>query len=530
MQIIPYCESIQTMSNLSLTCKSINTFMMHSDNGCRLWLDVASQITGYKAHEHISITCPDFHHKLKLIVCPWLSMPYPLDLKVGPLMDTDNMHITLNREEDHVLLWSKTEEFEMINAINARPDDNPLEILDTQQPSPPRLSSTRKTFYPFFSTRELEIMPNQGDYRYFHQTIHDSACAVIEIASWDLEQRSGLYIFSKNKGDKGRILRHILIGEFPTKTSMIVRPMEMWMLTEERVVYFGPSCDPRPLTVEGRMDKALWLAATGKVQEARSFLKTLGVNDINAPGITGNMTLLHAATYKNKLTAVRTLLKEKADPEARDDQDMTCLMIAASMEYHAMVRVLCKNGKAQPNVETTFNESALHIIGSNCIQNRRTKATVEALLDCGADPNAKDIKGQTPLFRLTILDSPSTVELLCVRGANPLLRNHDAETPLHTLFKACGKRETAIILVKKFKVDVDAQDNNGMTALMHAAGSRQFVDVRMLLDDLKANPLLCNIDGDDALYMAKTGDDSPAQARAVIRLLESKCEEWRRSH
>ena len=45
MQIIPYCETIQTMSNLSLTCKSINTFMMHSDNGFRLWLDVASQIT-----------------------------------------------------------------------------------------------------------------------------------------------------------------------------------------------------------------------------------------------------------------------------------------------------------------------------------------------------------------------------------------------------------------------------------------------------------------------------------------------------
>ena len=528
MQIIPHCDTVQAMSDLSRTCKFIHNFMMHSDIGRRLWLDLARKITGYKAHEHITSACPDFHYKLKLLFCPWLSLPRTLDIKVGTGMETDNMHITLNKKEDRVVLWSKTDEFEMINSGRARPDDDEEPALESIPTTPPRLSIFRKTFFPVFSTRELEIMPNQGEFRFFHQTIHKGAFAVIEIASWDLEERSGIYIFSRDRSRK--MLRHILIGEFPAKTSMIIRPMEMWMLTEERVIYFGPTCDPRPLAIEGRMDKALWLAAAGKVSKAKHYLETLGVNDINTPTITGNMTLLHAATFKNRLAAVRFLLEEKADPEARDDQDMTCLMIASSMEYYTMIRVLCKHGQAEPNVETTFNESALHLVGSNCVKNKRTKSTVEALLKCKADPNAEDIRGQTPLFRHAILESPSTVELMCSRGANPLHRNHNAETPLHALFKACNQRETATLLVKKFNVDVNAQDSNGMTALMYAAGSRQFVNVRMLLDELKANPLLRNIDGDSALDLAQSGYDAPAQARAVIRMLEFKCEEWRRSH
>lgn len=530
LQITSHCNTILALSNLSQINRSFNTLMMHSSGGQSLWLGIASKLTGYDAKEHIRIDSHDFHAQLKLLVCPWLVMPRPLPLRVEPYMDPDNMSITLSRNGASAVLWLKSDHgIDMVDIANARPDyDDPPERFDASTLSlvlpkvPPR-----KTFLSIKQPPELQIFPNQGDCRYFYQRIHDSASAIIEITAWDLEQRSGIYFFSRKEGRNVKMLRHILVGECPAKTNMIIRPMEMWMLTEERVIYFGPQCTPLPLTVAGRMDRALWLAGNGRIKEAIQFQQKLGVSDINVPAVTGNMTLLHAATYKNRIAAVQTLLKAKADPEARDDQEMSCLMIAASMEYPNMIRTLCSEGSADPSVETHYNETALHMVGTQCAtEGKSIRATVEALLDCKADPNACDIKGQTPLFSHSILDSPATVDLLCSRGANPMHRNHMGETPVHALFEVYSRRDTAILLVRKYNVDVNAQDNNGMTVLMHAAKAHVYVNVRILLNDLNANPLLCNNEGRDALSLARNENGPRRYTKAVIQMLETKSREW----
>jgi ankyrin repeat protein len=258
------------------------------------------------------------------------------------------------------------------------------------------------------------------------------------------------------------------------------------------------------------------------------FQQALGVSDVIAPAITGNMTLLHAATYRNRLSAVQTLLKAKADPEALDDQDMSCLMVAASMAYPNMIRTLHKVGSANPCVETPANETALHMIGNQCDteQNRSIRATARALLECKADPNSPDVKGRTPLFSYAILDAPSAVDLLCSRGADPMHRDQMGMTPLHALFEGCSQRETAALLVKKYHADVDAKDSDGMTALMHAAKAHVYVNVRILLQELNANPLLCNNEGRDALWLARNEERLSRHAKVVIQMLEAKVREW----
>jgi ankyrin repeat protein len=90
----------------------------------------------------------------------------------------------------------------------------------------------------------------------------------------------------------------------------------------------------------------------------------------------------------------------------------------------------------------------------------------------------------------------------------------------------CLKADTAAILVKKFKADVNAQDEDGTTPLMLAAHTRTSVNVRCLLNDLQANPLLRNRKGRDALWFAKNGTDAPAQARTVVRMIEESCMIW----
>ena len=518
--ILQHCESIQTLAKIAQLNRSINTHIMHNASG--IWLDLASRLTGHNAKEHITTNDDDFHSKLKLLVCPWLSIPRALSLPIDPLLDPDDMSITLVNN-DSVALWNDSKVVEVANARQAiRPWRFTGSASDLHPPSTP----SRKIFQPIVSPPQLQLA-NQHDCRYFFQHIHKSAMAIVEITPWDMEHRSGIYFFRNSHGRATKLLRHILVGINPAETSMIIKPMEMWMLTEERVLYFGPDCNMLPLTIAGRMDRALWMAGVGKVKTAMRFLQRIGVADINTPCITGNMTLLHIATMQNQIKAVQSLLKEKADPEARDDQQMSCVMIASSLEYPDMIRVLCDEGKANPNAITHCNETALHIVGHQCNTDQLyTKHTVRALLDSLADPNAEDVKGQTPLFSVAILDTPCAAKLLCSRGADPMHRNNMGRTPLHALFEVCLKADTAVILVKKFNADVNVQDRDGTTPLMLAARTRAFVNVRSLLHDLNADPSIRNRKGHDALWFAKNGTDAPAQARAVVRMIEDRCRMW----
>jgi hypothetical protein len=62
---------------------------------------------------------------------------------------------------------------------------------------------------------------------------------------------------------------------------------------------------------------------------------------------------------------------------------------------------------------------------------------------------------------------------------------------------------------------------------MHAAKAHVYVNVRILLNDLNANPLLCNNEGLDTLSLAKNEDRPQRYTKAVIQMLETKCREWR---
>jgi ankyrin repeat protein len=61
---------------------------------------------------------------------------------------------------------------------------------------------------------------------------------------------------------------------------------------------------------------------------------------------------------------------------------------------------------------------------------------VEFLLAHGADVNAKNYKGQTPLFNARSLD---IAELLLVHGADVNSTNNDGETPLQAALDQGGK-------------------------------------------------------------------------------------------
>ena len=88
---------------------------------------------------------------------------------------------------------------------------------------------------------------------------------------------------------------------------------------------------------------------------------------------------------------------------------------------------------------------------------------VERLLAAGADPNARDADGRTPLHYAAEQCRADIAELLLKHGADPNARDADGDMPLHRV--TC--LDVADLLIRH-GADVNARDGEGYTPATHA--------------------------------------------------------------
>ena len=94
---------------------------------------------------------------------------------------------------------------------------------------------------------------------------------------------------------------------------------------------------------------------------------------------------------------------------------------------------------------------------------------VEDALARGADPNARDPDGRTPLYEAVLSrKDPAIAEALLDRGANVRVRDDDGRTPLHSAATFGEDAHMRVLLARG--AEIDARDNTGMTPLHCAAG------------------------------------------------------------
>ncbi len=128
-------------------------------------------------------------------------------------------------------------------------------------------------------------------------------------------------------------------------------------------------------------------------------------------------TLLHQASSHASLATVELLLKLGYDPNARTATGHTPLYCLAN-EYRgtkgaAAVRALV-NGGADVNADDGVKRcTPLHMAAR-----RGSVEIAEALLDCGAEIDARDSLRDTPLRRSVNCDKVQVARLLIARGAN----------------------------------------------------------------------------------------------------------------
>lgn len=181
-------------------------------------------------------------------------------------------------------------------------------------------------------------------------------------------------------------------------------------------------------------------------------IKTLLANraDINSRLASNGYSTVMQATKGSQLRALRYLILKGADTNLQDKDGRTAMHIAATEGKVDIFNVLAAAGanaaikdysgktaldyapkQIRPTLEVTIAQTALdknkalfELVGTGSTN------AVSKLIDSGANVNATNSRGQTPLIVAASNNDANMVQLLLAKGANPDLRDKNGDTAI----------------------------------------------------------------------------------------------------
>jgi thioredoxin-related protein len=154
--------------------------------------------------------------------------------------------------------------------------------------------------------------------------------------------------------------------------------------------------------------------STKKGPAARAGALLAAIIGLSGPAIAELSS--HAPSVESDNGASTSTLAGRSDPVQQDGESELALLAAVEAQRQPAVLRLLTAG-ADPDRANRFGESSLHIAASGDV------AIVQSLLDAGANPNARDAGGVTPLMLAAGAGRDETVTLL--RGAGARLDMKD---------------------------------------------------------------------------------------------------------
>ena len=154
--------------------------------------------------------------------------------------------------------------------------------------------------------------------------------------------------------------------------------------------------------------------------------------------------------------------------------------------------------------------------GHTALMEANTAAKVKLLVTRGAQVNVRDEMGQTALVHAVDRGEVEVVEALLQAGADASIPDEKGETALMHALQDSQRAEVAWVLLKGKIGDVNAQNQNGETALMRAVALGQIEVVRSLLDrGAKVN--LYDVLGNTAAVFAYEKDQATIQPLLKVK-------------
>ncbi len=230
--------------------------------------------------------------------------------------------------------------------------------------------------------------------------------------------------------------------------------------------------------------------------------------DPNAVSYCGQK-LFHYACRKGIVDQVRTLIRHKADVNARNYLNKTPLDVALDADNFEVVLFLINNFGCDPNQVVYNGQTLLHYACK-----KGTIDLVSALIHKHkADVNARNNRNETPLH--VAADSGKfdmALYLVSEFGCDPNIQGYNGQTLLHY---ACewGAVELVCTLIREYKADTNACNSRNEKPLHVAVAAANFEVVLSLINEFGCDPNIPGPFGKNPLHMAsQRGYDSLVKA------------------
>ena len=251
-------------------------------------------------------------------------------------------------------------------------------------------------------------------------------------------------------------------------------------------------------------------------------------SDVNAVNKSGRTPLLLSCFFR-QMDSVNVLLGAGADPTISDEQDFSCLHAAvdgrcskdtlqALIDHGAHIDATRKDGTTAllAACRTGQSTSVMFLLdsgadvklgkpdGNTClhlaVNGHCSKETTRKIIEQGLNVNASNSKGETALIVACRNAQMESVKVLLEHGANPNISDASGCSSLLAAIHGNCTNETLKEIIA-CKVDLDAQDKNGRTALLLACIYRQQEAVQVLLE-ARSNTNIADNKGNSSLSAA----------------------------